>query len=115
VRRIQSVVLLVVVATSTILGGVSVMAQDEQPVSGGTIELVAGGDLANLDNSQAVNSIDYNMVAGALYEGLYHFNPRGVSRGRYADSEAQTAPPHHCRALLPGPIEPRTMRRCGLR
>lgn len=47
------------------------------PQRGGRLELVALNDLATLDNSQAVSSIDYNMVAGALYEGLYHFTPKG--------------------------------------
>lgn len=48
-----------------------------EPQRGGRLELVALNDLATLDNSQAVTGIDYNMVAGALYEGLYHFTPEG--------------------------------------
>ena len=30
-----------------------------------------------MDNTQEGSSIQYNMVAGALYEGLYHFTPEG--------------------------------------
>jgi peptide/nickel transport system substrate-binding protein/oligopeptide transport system substrate-binding protein len=41
------------------------------------MELVALNDLATLDNSQAVSTIDYDMVAGALFEGLYHFDAAG--------------------------------------
>ena len=40
---------------------------------------------SDLDNSQAVDSIDYNMVAGALYEGLYHFTPEGELEPGLAD------------------------------
>ena len=57
-------------------GGVA-LAQDPEPQRGGSLELVALNDLATLDNSQAVSTIDYNAVAGALYEGLYHFTPEG--------------------------------------
>ena len=56
------------------LGGVA--AQDGEPQRGGRLELVAANDLSTLDNSQVLD-LDYNMVAGALYEGLYHFNPEG--------------------------------------
>jgi peptide/nickel transport system substrate-binding protein len=38
---------------------------------------VALNDPRTLDNSQAVDTIEYNTVAGALYEGLYHFTPEG--------------------------------------
>ena len=55
------------------------------PQRGGTMDLVALNDLATLDNSQAVTGIDYNMVAGALYEGLYHFTPAGVLEAGLAD------------------------------
>ena len=55
------------------------------PQRGGTMDLVALNDLATLDNSQAVTGIDYNMVAGALYEGLYHFTPEGVLEVGLAD------------------------------
>jgi ABC-type transport system substrate-binding protein len=56
-----------------------------EPVRGGTIELLALNDLATLDNSQAVSSIDYNLVAGALFEGLYQFNNAGELEARLAD------------------------------
>lgn len=56
-----------------------------QPQRGGDMQLVALGDLATLDNSQAVTGIDYDMVAGALYEGLYHFTPEGILEPGLAD------------------------------
>ncbi len=55
------------------------------PQSGGRLELVALNDLATLDNSQAVSTIDYGMTAGALYEGLYHFNSAGELEPGLAD------------------------------
>jgi ABC-type transport system substrate-binding protein len=58
-----------------LLGGAA-LAQDE-PQRGGRLELVALNDPRTLDNSQAVDTIEYNTVAGALYEGLYHFTPEG--------------------------------------
>jgi len=65
--------------------GAVALAQDAEPQRGGHLELVALNDLSSLDNSQAVNSIDYNMVAGALYEGLYHFTPEGELEAGLAD------------------------------
>lgn len=56
-----------------------------EPQRGGVMQLVALNDLATLDNSQAVTGVDYNMVAGALYEGLYHFTPDGVLEPGLAD------------------------------
>lgn len=56
-----------------------------EPQRGGTMQLVALNDLATLDNSQAVTGIDYDMVAGALYEGLYHFTPEGELEAGLAD------------------------------
>lgn len=47
------------------------------PQRGGVMKLVALNDLATLDNSQAVTGIDYNIVAEALYEGLYTFTSEG--------------------------------------
>ena len=67
------------------LSGAAVLAQDAEPQRGGRLELVALNDLAHLDNHQAVNTIDYNMVAGALYEGLYHFTPDGELEPGLAD------------------------------
>ena len=66
----------VVVATVASIGAV-VVAQDGDPERGGRLELVALNDPRTLDNSQAVDTIEYNTVAGALYEGLYHFTPDG--------------------------------------
>ncbi len=56
-----------------------------EPQRGGTLELSTPNDLATLDNSQAVSTIDYDMVAGALYEGLYHFTPEGELEAALAD------------------------------
>lgn len=47
------------------------------PVRGGTMHLAATNDIINLDNAQAVNTQDYSLVAGALYEGLYHIDTSG--------------------------------------
>jgi ABC-type transport system substrate-binding protein len=63
----------------------AVLAQDAEPQRGGRLELVALNDFEHLDNQQAVNSIDYNIVAGALYEGLYHFTPEGELEPGLAD------------------------------
>jgi ABC-type transport system substrate-binding protein len=63
-----------VLATASL--GSAALAQDEEPVRGGRLELMALNDLADLDNSQALD-LSYNMAAGALYEGLYHFTPEG--------------------------------------
>lgn len=73
------------VVASTALGGSAVFATDEIPARGGRLNLVALNDLATLDNSQAVSTIDYNMVAGALYEGLYHFTPQGELEAALAE------------------------------
>ncbi|MDH5615900.1 MAG: ABC transporter substrate-binding protein [Acidimicrobiia bacterium] len=61
------------------------------PVRGGILELLALNDLATLDNSQAVSSIDYNLVAGALFEGLYQFNNAGELEARLADGMPQVS------------------------
>lgn len=74
---------LLLVATVALSGSVA-LAQDE-PQTGGSLDLVALNDLATLDNSQAVQPTDYNMVAGALYEGLYHFTPEGELEAGLAD------------------------------
>ena len=76
-RKLFGALLLVVALAGTIAAsGAVALAQDEQPQRGGRLELVALNDLATLDNTQALD-LDYNMVAGALYEGLYHFDPQG--------------------------------------
>jgi peptide/nickel transport system substrate-binding protein/oligopeptide transport system substrate-binding protein len=87
VRTSASTTLLALLVTSAtgVLGAMPVVAQEEAPARGGRIELVAGGDLGTLDTNQAVNSIDYDMTAGALYEGLYHFDPDGRLEEGLAD------------------------------
>ena len=82
-RRIASVVLASLVALVVAAPGAS-LAQDG-PVTGGRMELVAGGDLASLDTAQAVSTIDYNATAGLLYEGLYHFTSDGTLEPGLAD------------------------------
>ena len=85
VRKVLSPVLVGLSLVATLaLSGAVVVAQDE-PQQGGSLDLVALTDLATLDNSQAVSTIDYNMVAGALYEGLYHFTPDGELEPGLAD------------------------------
>jgi peptide/nickel transport system substrate-binding protein/oligopeptide transport system substrate-binding protein len=71
-------------ATVASTGGVA-LAQDGEPQRGGRLELVALNDPRTLDNSQAVDTIEYNTVAGALYEGLYHFTPEGELVAALAD------------------------------
>lgn len=84
--RLRATVLFpALVVASTALGGSAAFATDETPSMGGRLALVALNDLATLDNSQAVSTIDYNMVAGALYEGLYHFTPDGKLEAALAD------------------------------
>jgi ABC-type transport system substrate-binding protein len=85
VARVRSLVMLVSVAVLAAIGVAPALGQAEEPQRGGRIELVALNDLASLDNSQAVSTIDYNMVAGALYEGLYHFTPEGELEAGLAD------------------------------
>ena len=84
-RKLLSVALSsVAVALVTASLGSAVLAQDEAPVRGGRLELMALNDLADLDNSQALD-LSYNMAAGALYEGLYHFTPDGELEAGLAD------------------------------
>lgn len=47
------------------------------PQQGGTLKLADANDVVTLDNSQAVSTIDYELTAGALYEGLYHVDEGG--------------------------------------
>ncbi len=65
--------------------GAAAVAQDAEPSRGGRLELVALNDPRTLDDSQAVDTIEYNTVAGALYEGLYHFTPEGELEAALAD------------------------------
>jgi ABC-type transport system substrate-binding protein len=69
----------------TLASGATVVAQEVEPSRGGRLELVALNDPVSLDNNQAVNTIEYNTVAGALYEGLYHFTPDGQLEAGLAD------------------------------
>ena len=108
-RKLFGAVLTVVALAGTIAAQRPVaLAQDEQPVRGGRLELVALNDLATLDNSQALD-LDYNMVAGALYEGLYHFDPRGRAgarpRGRPARG-LRGRPRLHLPPSSPAPCSP---------
>lgn len=68
--------LLLSLLLAAVLLPMSAAAQDGEPERGGRLELVAANDLVTLDNTQVLD-LDYNMVAGALYEGLYHFTPEG--------------------------------------
>ncbi len=63
--------------TETTVAATATTAAEGEAQQGGSLQLVALNDLASLDNSQAVSTIDYDMTAGALYEGLYHFNSAG--------------------------------------
>jgi len=47
------------------------------PQRGGVLKLADANDVVTLDNSQAVSTIDYELTAGALYEGLYHVDQNG--------------------------------------
>src|SRR5689334_22787600 len=69
-------------------GGASVSAS---PQAGGTLSLTAQDDLTSLDNSQAVSPIDYEMTAGALYEGLYHMNHDGQVEPGLAEGMPQVS------------------------
>jgi ABC-type transport system substrate-binding protein len=85
VRKLFRVLPIVAVLVGTLVaGGTVTLAQEEQPQRGGRLDLVALNDLATLDNTQALD-LDYNMVAGALYEGLYHFDPQGQLEPGLAD------------------------------
>jgi len=69
-------------------GGASASAS---PQAGGTLTLTAQDDLTSLDNSQAVSPIDYEMTAGALYEGMYHMNHDGQVEPGIADGMPQVS------------------------
>ena len=87
-RKVLSPVLVSVSLAATLaLSGAAVMAQDDSPQQGGRLELVSGNTLDTLDNTQigAVASTNYNMGAGALYEGLYHFTSDGTLEAGLAD------------------------------
>jgi ABC-type transport system substrate-binding protein len=71
--------------------GAAAVAQESLPDHGGRLELMAANDLTTLDNSQVLD-LDYNMAAGALYEGLYHFNPDGELEAGLADGPPEVSP-----------------------
>jgi ABC-type transport system substrate-binding protein len=85
VRKVLPTLLLsVLLAAALASSGAIVSATDDEPARGGRLELMAANDLTTLDNSQVLD-LDYNMAAGALYEGLYHFNPEGELEEGLAD------------------------------
>jgi len=77
-KVLPTVLLSLIMAAAMASLGTAALAQDIEPQRGGRLELVALNDPRTLDNNQAVDTIEYNTVAGALYEGLYHFTPEGV-------------------------------------
>ena len=74
----RKVLTIVVLSLTVAVAGASIgaitQALDEDPQYGGRLGTRGCGDLTGLDNSQALD-LDYNVAAGALYEGLYHFTP----------------------------------------
>jgi len=84
-NALPTVLLSVLLAAVMASFGAAALAEDVEPDRGGRLELVALNDPRTLDNSQAVDTIEYNTVAGALYEGLYHFNPDGEMEPGLAD------------------------------
>ncbi len=62
---ITSTVVTASLIASVALSGSAVLAQDE-PQSGGRLDIVALNHMATLDNSPAVQPTDNNKVAGAL-------------------------------------------------
>jgi ABC-type transport system substrate-binding protein len=84
VRKVFPTLLLSLLLAAVLLPSTAALAQDGEPQRGGRLELVAANDLTTLDNSQVLD-LDYNMAAGALYEGLYHFNPDGELEAGLAD------------------------------
>lgn len=85
-RKAFPVVLLSLTLASAMASvGSLALAQDIEPQRGGRLELVALNDPRTLDTNQAVDTIEYNTVAGALYEGLYHFTPDGDLEAGLAD------------------------------
>jgi ABC-type transport system substrate-binding protein len=86
VRKLLPTVLLSLLLAAVVASfGAATAAQDAEPARGGRLELVALNDPRTLDNSQAVDTIEYNTVAGALYEGLYHFTPGGELEAALAE------------------------------
>ena len=84
-KKVLSSLLLSMVLAAVMLPLGVATAQDGEPSPGGRLELVALNDPRTLDNHQAVDTIEYNTVAGALFEGLYHFTPEGELVAALAD------------------------------
>ena len=84
-RKVLSSLLLSVVLVATLASFASAAMLAEEPQRGGRLELVALNDPRTLDTNQAVDTIEYNTVAGALFEGLYHFTPEGELVAALAD------------------------------
>ncbi len=83
-KKVLPTLLLGVLLAAVVAPAGVVAAAEGEPDHGGRLELVAANDLTTLDNSQVLD-LDYNMAAGALYEGLYHFNPDGELEAGLAD------------------------------
>lgn len=83
-KAVPTLLLTMTLALFAAFNGALVVAADGEPAHGGRLELMAANDLTTLDNSQVLD-LDYNMAAGALYEGLYHFNPDGELEAGLAD------------------------------
>ncbi len=83
-KKVLPTLLLGVLLAAVMASAGAVAAAEGEPDQGGRLELVAANDLTTLDNSQVLD-LDYNMAAGALYEGLYHFNPDGELEAGLAD------------------------------
>jgi len=81
---VKKVLPTLLLAAVMVAGGALAVAAQE-PERGGRLELVALNDPRTLDNNQAVDTIEYNTVAGALFEGLYHFTPEGELVAALAD------------------------------
>jgi len=89
-KVLPTLLLSLVMAGAMASSGAVALAQDIEPDRGGRLEVMAANDLTTLDNSQVLD-LDYNMVAGALYEGLYHFNPEGELEAGLADGLPQVS------------------------
>ncbi len=91
-RKVLPTLLLSLLLAAAMASSAAVaIAADGEPARGGRLELVALNDPRTLDNNQAVDTIEYNTVAGALYEGLYHFTPEGELEAALADGMPQVS------------------------
>ena len=76
-RKVLSTLLFSLLLSTVMVASGALAVTAQEPERGGRLELVALNDPRTLDNNQAVDTIEYNTVAGALFEGLYHFTPEG--------------------------------------